>query len=175
MCKRVSCRMCRFISIAVEDSREAKTIFTGYKVWENVNKSFGSEVPSHYHSLWVTDGHCSCDFYSDPFDPENEAKKYRKRFSKPKYRKKGWSQERIEREIEHILNKPVKKGGLSTPLFSCIESYTINIGSCYFHVGWYSGDQTRQGISIIERKKVSASGGVFTENEVNENTLYEFT
>lgn len=167
--------MCRFISIAVEDVEKVKKVFAGYRVWENENKSFKSEIPAQYHPLWVTDGHCSCDFYADPFNPENEAQKLRKRFSKSKYKKKGWSQERIEREIGHILNKPIQKGGLSTPLFSCIESYTKSTGSCYFHIGWYSGDQTKQGLNITERKKVSVTGEAITENEVNENILYEFT
>ena len=167
--------MCRFISIAVEDSKEAKSIFAGYQVWENENKSFKSEVPPHYHSFWVTDGHCSCDLYSEPFDPDIEAQKLRKRFSKSKYKKKGWSQERIDKEINYILNRPVKKGGLSKLLFSCIESYTKSSGSCYFHIGWYSGDQTKQGINIFEQKYVSLSDGAFNEGEVNENILYKFT
>ncbi len=167
--------MCRFISIAVENSKEAISIFAGYEVWENENKSFKFEVPINCHALWVTDGHCSCDLYSEAYDPEVEAQKLRKRFSKPKYKKKGWSQERIEREIKHILNRPIKKGGLSMPLFSCIQRYTKNTGNCYFHVGWYSGDQTKQGLSIFERKNISLSGGAFTESEVKENTLYKFT
>ena len=35
--------MCRFISIAVEDTDEAKLIFAGYQVWENINKSFNTD------------------------------------------------------------------------------------------------------------------------------------
>jgi hypothetical protein len=167
--------MCRFISIAVEDTEVAKSIFAGYNVWDNENKSFKSEIPPQYHPLWVTDGHCSCGFYSEPYDPEYESQKLRKKFSKPKYKKKGWSQERIEREIEHIMRKQKEKGGLSSLLFSCIEAYTKNAGSCYFHIGWYSGDQTKQGLNIADRKKVTLSSGSITESEVNENTLYEFT
>ena len=166
--------MCRFISIAVEDANEAKKIFAGYTVWDNENKSFKSEVPQQYNTLWVTDGHCSCDFYSDPYDPEKEANKLRRRFSKPKYKKKGWSKERVEREVEQILNKPKKEGGLSALLFSCIQTYTNNIGSCYFHVGWYNGDQTKQGLNITEHSKVSISNDSFNSNSVNENVLYKF-
>lgn len=166
--------MCRFISIAVKDAGEAKNIFAGYQVWENQNSSFSSEIPPEYYPLWVTDGLCSCDFYSDPYNPEYEAQKLKKKFSKPKYKKKGWSHERIEREIENILSKPFAKGGLSLPLFICIKKYTKSSGNCYFHVGWFNGDQTKQGLNIVERKKVSVSAGEFEENEVNENTLYEF-
>lgn len=167
--------MCRFISIAVEDVEEAKRIFAGYQVWENENKSFSLEIPLEYHALWVTDGHCSCGFYSEPYNPEQEAQKLRKRFSKPKYKKKGWSQERIEKEIENILRKPNAKGGLSAPLFASIENYTKHSGSCYFHVGWFSGDQIKQGLNIVERIKVTVGGGLFNENDVKEDTLYEFT
>ncbi len=167
--------MCRFISIAVEDTKHAKRIFAGYTVWENENKSFKTEIPLKFSAPWLTDGHCSCDLFSNPYDPENEAQKLRKRFSKPKYKKKGWSQERIEREIENILKKPKEKGGLSTILFSCIQSYTKEVGSCYFHIGWYSGDQTKQGLNIIERSKVSVESGLFNANNIEENVLYQFT
>jgi len=167
--------MCRFISIAVEDTVEAKRYFAGYSVWDNDNKSFKSEVPSHYNALWVTNGHCSCDLYSNPSDPDKEAEKLRKRFSKPKYKKKGWSQERIDREINHILKKPKNEGGLSAMLFSCIHNYTNEIGSCFFHVGWYNGDQTKQGLNIVKRAKLSIERDSFNANNVNENVLYEFT
>jgi hypothetical protein len=167
--------MCRFISIAVENVEEAKRLFAGYTVWANENKSFKSELPPQFGTLWVTDGHCSCDFYSDPYDPENEAQKLRKRFSKLKYKKKGWSEERIEREVKQILGKPKQEGGLSSLLFSCIQHYTKNIGSCYFHVGWYDGDQTKQGLRIVDYANVSINSGSVNASDIDEDVLYKFS
>jgi len=167
--------MCRFISIAIEDVDEAKRFFAGYTVWENENKSFKSEVPPQYGTLWVTDGHCSCDFYSDPYNPESEAQKLRKRFSKPKYKKKGWSEERIESEVKKILSKPKQEGGLSSLLYSCIQNYTKAIGCCYFHVGWYDGDQTKQGLNIVERSNVPINSSSVNASNISENVLYKFT
>ncbi len=110
--------------MAVEDHGEAKTIFSGYNLLGNANKSFNIEAPSGFKALWVTDAHCSCAFYSEPYDPEVEAKKLRKRFSKTKYRKKGWTQERIDREVEYILRiRPKDEGGLSMLLFQCLQKY----------------------------------------------------
>lgn len=166
--------MCRFISMAVEDVAEAKRTFAGYVLWGNENKSFKSEVPAKFETLWVTDGHCSCGFYSKPYDPEVEKEKLSKRFSKPKYRKKGWSPERIEREVEYILKKPKAEGGLSGPLFSCLQSYTSEVGCCYFHMCWYSGDQDKQGLRIDGRLKVSINSGAVGATEIHENVLYIF-
>jgi hypothetical protein len=167
--------MCRFISIAVEDAYEAKRFLVGYEIWENENKSFKSAVPPHFGTLWVTDGNCSCGLYSDPYDPKNEADKLRKRFSKQKYKKRGWTEERIEQEIKQILRRPKDEGGLSSQLFSCIQNYTKIAGSCYFHVGWYSGDQTMQGLNILEYAKVSINSGSFNAGDIIEYVLYEFT
>ena len=162
--------------MAVENEREAKAIFAGYSLWKNENKSFNFELDSGFEALWVTDAHCSCAFYSEPYDPEAEAEKLRKRFSKSKYRKKGWTQERIEREVEHILNNKSKtEGGLSEPLFLCLQSYVTKIGRCYFHVGWYSGDQTKQGLKIDVRSKVSVSLGAINVSEIDKDVLYTFT
>ena len=167
--------MCRFISMAFEDKIEAKKIFAGYSLWDSENNSFRLEVPSVFNAVWVTDAHCSCDFYSEPYDPIMAAEKIKKRFSKPKYRKKGWSQERIEREVEHILKKPSREvGGLSEPLYHCIKTYIQEIGSCYFHIGWYSGDQNKQGLKINERSEHSISSGSFKASEINEDVLYIF-
>ncbi len=94
--------MCRFISIAVEDEREAKRIFGGYSLWKNDNKSFISEVDTKFKTLWVTGGHCSCELYSYPYDPVAEAEKCKRKYSRSKYRKKGCPEEKIERDAEYF-------------------------------------------------------------------------
>ena len=161
--------------MAFKNREEAKKIFAGYSLWESENKSFRSEVYSEFETVWVTDAHCSCHFYSEPYDSIMEAEKLRKKFSKPKYRKKGWSQERIEREIEHILKKPSKEnGGLSEPLFYCIKTYTKEIGHCYFHIGWYSGNQNMQALKIEARSERSISSDTFKASEIDEDVLYTF-
>ncbi len=167
--------MCRFISIAVEDEREAKRIFGGYSLWKNDNKSFISEVDTKFKTLWVTDGQCSCNLYSYPYDPVAEAEKYRKKFSRSKYRKKGWTEEKIEREVKFILNRKSKdKGGLSESLFYSLHHYVKEVGCCYFHLGWYSGDQNRQGINIHERPEIRLSSGSVEASEISEDVLYKF-
>ena len=167
--------MCRFISTAVEDEGAAKRIFAGYSLWKNENESFKTEVGSAFKTMWLTDAHCSCAFYTSPYDPEAEAVKFRKKFTKPKYRKRGWTQERIEREEEHILKRSMEKGGLSESLFHCLQRYATEVGRCYFHIGWYSGDQNRQGLKIDERSEVLISSGSVNASEVYEDVFYTFT
>ncbi len=166
--------MCRFISIAVKEENQAKLIFTGYSLWSNQNKSFGREVPNDFEKLWVTDAYCSCAYYTDPFDPEMEAEKLRKKLSKPKYKKKGWTAERVEREVEKILTKKSNAGGLSEPLYDNLRKYVSEVGSCYFHVGWYTGDQSKQRININERLSLNMASGSILASEINEDVLYTF-
>jgi len=167
--------MCRFISIAVEDEPEAKRLFGGYSLWKNENKSFISAVDIKFKTLWVTDGHCSCDLYSYPYDPIAEAEKYRKKFSKSKYRKKGWTSDKVEREVEFILSrKSREKGGLSDSLFFSLQNYVKVIGRCYFHLGWYTGDQNKQGINILESSEKCLSSGSVESSEIKEDVLYKF-
>jgi hypothetical protein len=162
--------------MAVENQKEAKRIFGGCSLWKNENKSFKSEVGTKFNSFWVTGGQCSCALYSYPYDPEAESEKFRKKFSRLKYRKKGWSQDRVEREVEQILNRKSKeKGGLSEFLFHCLQNYTKEVGRNYFHFGWYSGDQNKQGLKIVERTEVILSSGLVNASEIYEDVLYTFT
>lgn len=162
--------------MAVEDDRDAKRVFGGYSLWKNENKSFGSELDPEFHALWVTTGQCSCSLYFYPYDPEEEAEKFRKKFSRLKYRKKGWTHDKVEKEVEHILNnRPKAKGGLSDPLFHCLKNYTSDVGSCYFHLGWYSGDQNKQGLEIVERAQMKLSSGSVDASDIYEDVLYTFT
>lgn len=162
--------MCRFISIAVENVKEAERIFADYNVWKNDNKSFDSEIPSKHNALWITDGQCSCNFYSDPYNPKKEERKFRKKFSK-----KGWPSERKDKEVRKNLNKLKHEGGLNSELYSCIQNYTNNVGDCYLHIGWYDGDQTIENINIIEHTEISSNSTFFDSNNIIENVLYRFT
>jgi len=165
--------MCRFISMAFEYKEEAKRIFGGYKVWDNENQAFNLEVPTDYASLWITDGHCSCCYYTYPYDPEKDADKLRKRYRK---KKKGWSAERIEQEVAKTISSRNKEnGGLSDPLFACIKDYVREAGPCYFHIGWFSGDQTKQGIKFRGRQAQTLATGEFGAENVLEDVLYRFS
>ena len=158
--------------MAVEDKSKAKLIFAGYDIWGCENKSFISKVNSNFDTLWVTEGQCLCSLFSEPYDPLLAAEKLRKKFSKPKYRKKGWSEARIEREIERIQKTSKKEGGLSSLLFNNIQTYTKEVGICQMHVGWYSGDQNKEGIIINECVDFIVSANVGRAREINENVLY---
>lgn len=160
--------------MAVEDKSKAKILFSGYTIWDCENKYFISKIKPHFETVWVTDGHCSCSLFSEPYDPSLEATKLRKKFSKPKYRKKGWSEARVEREIDRILKTSKKEGGLSSPLFDCIQTYTKEVGICQMHIGWYSGDQNKEGITINESSEFLVNTGARKSNEIHENVLYTF-
>lgn len=162
--------------MAIKDNAEAKKIFSGYVIYACENKSFRSVMLPEFNSVWVTDGHCSCNFYSEPYDPILAIEKLRKIFSKPKYRKKGWTNDRIEKEIKKILKTTHKNdGGLSEPLFNCLQTYTREVGLCQIHIGWYSGDQNNEGLRIEEILELLISNNFNKAIEIKENVLYKLT
>ena len=111
----------------------------------------------------------------EPYDPKSEAEKLIKKVSKPKYKKKGWSKEKIEREVAQLLGRPKAGGGLSKPLFECVRVYAKTCGDCYWHIGWDAGDQTKEGVRIIDRVGFEVGSDSVEAEDIDENILYRFT
>jgi hypothetical protein len=101
--------MCLFIAFAIENTKKAALFFSKFECSKNLNTSFNERLPPKYSSFWLTLGECSCHFYSNVYNKEEEYQQLKKKFSASKYKKKGWSEKRIEKEIILIQNKSKKK------------------------------------------------------------------
>lgn len=80
-------------------------------------------------------GHCACDHFSDPVGPD-EINRLRL-----KYRKKGWSESRIER----VLAERSRLGGLDLGLVQTIVAAARAAGGLSLLVYWDDGASTPSG------------------------------
>lgn len=80
-------------------------------------------------------GHCACDRFSDPVGPD-EIERLR-----VKYRKKGWSESRIER----VLAERSRLGGLDLGLLQNIVAAARAAGGLSLLVYWDDGASTPSG------------------------------
>jgi hypothetical protein len=163
--------MCRFIALAVKEKQPVYEALSGYFLSDNTNTTLVNAVPGGYTWLWITDGHCSCGFYTPILDIDKEITKIRKKYSKPKYRKKGWNEKRINEKIEGIKKK-CRSSGLSEPLYKALRNYLITHRKCFFFIGWISGDPNEEPFSITGVENFEISGESFNQSDIKENLLY---
>ncbi len=164
--------MCRFIALAVKEKQFVYESFAGYCVSKNTNATLVNAVPEGYTWLWITDGHCSCGLYTPIPDIDKEITKIRKKYSKPKYKKKGWNDKRINEKIEGIKMK-CRSGGLSEPLYKDLRNYVITHRKCFFFIGWISGNPNEEPFSIAGVESFEISGESVSQSEFKENLLYK--
>lgn len=168
--------MCYFFLAATQDLSKCKKHFSGYYILPAKNNSLNSFLPAGFQSFWITSGMCACDLYSQPYDPDTEIEKIRKKYSKPKYKKRGWTTEEINQKIEAIIKKKAKiNGGLSEALFQDISSFAQKNGVFFLYIKWFQGDIETENISIKQIKKINFQSGDCTNEDIRENTLFEFT
>ncbi|HEV7764362.1 MAG TPA: hypothetical protein VGQ76_05135 [Thermoanaerobaculia bacterium] len=73
-----------------------------------VNASIAALLPADWETFTLTDGTCSCEMYSDSGaeNPrpsiEDRIATFRAKHAKPKFRKQGWSDAKIERAVEQM-------------------------------------------------------------------------
>jgi hypothetical protein len=98
--------MCYFITVSIHPDYDAilqERLKAEYSIVKTANPSLLKMLPENFKAYVVITGMCSCNLYSKPQDPEIEAEKIRKKYRKPKFRKEGWSEAKIERAISDSI------------------------------------------------------------------------
>jgi len=140
--------MCYFLTIGIPGSLATviKEAFpSDMAVWQCENKNIMVHLPSECHGYVVTTGMCSCDIYQwANKDPEEDIKKL-----KEKYRKKGWSKNKINRAVEEATAaRSTKSSGLRADAREAISRVAVSFGVVHVFVHFYSGDQTTEEVTI---------------------------
>jgi hypothetical protein len=122
-------------------------------VWQCENKNIMAHLPPESHGYVVTTGMCSCDIYHwSNNDPEEEIKRL-----KEKYRRKGWSKNKIDRAVEEATAaRSTKSSGLRADIREAISSVAASFGVVHVFVHFYSGDQTTEKVTINPGPTVKA-------------------
>jgi hypothetical protein len=119
--------MCYFVTISFPKKVEKAVIshlLTGVCLDRNKNPFFVQTLGKGFLSMNVTDGHCSCSLYSSLLteDAEDTTRLMKK------YRRKGWSQNKIDIALSNIERKPRQ---VSIDLRPMISSIAYDIGSVH--------------------------------------------
>lgn len=136
--------MCYFITITVpkaESDKITTTLPRNLHCFITNNKSITTHIPPDYISYCIITGMCSCDLFH-PAHPEEDGKE--KEALILKYKRKGWSESKIQRALadhETSISTKNKTYGFREDLFEWLISRVHNVkGELSIIVHMYSGD-----------------------------------
>lgn len=157
--------MCYFVTVACEADHvpEVRALLrSAFGLLPTGNRSIMHWLPADWTAFHVVSGMCSCDLYSDPVhaeeqgvDVESEIARFRSRHQKPRFRKRGWTDAKIERAIEDIraAGKPVRRArftGLRTDLAFSLAELTRRARTIALAIHFYSGDLDTEPAAITK-------------------------
>lgn len=143
--------MCHFLTISIpgETVPEVPKQFRG-KIYftEHTNRSVTEHTPADWTSFTATSGGCSCDFYRAPDNaPQSKLAK--------KYRKRGWSDAKIQRALESHKTSPGRSAGLRDDILEVITDLTNAFGEIRLSLHWYSGNVETEEFSLNDLGRIS--------------------
>jgi len=130
--------MCHFLTIAVpgKDVPEVPEEFRrSIHFDQHNNRSVTEHSPRDWTCFTATSGGCSCDFYRAPNNATRDISKLEK-----KYRKKGWSDAKIQRALESQKDTTTRSAGLRDDILDLVTRLTTHFGEIRLALHWYSGD-----------------------------------
>ena len=169
--------MCYFITIAVDEKHESllkQKLRSSFRLAPSNNPSIVSYLEPTDRAFTLTKGMCSCDLYRRPNLAEDQEGKLRRKYSKPKYRKRGWTESRIDRVIADRLTKPVKDfSGLRSDVWLQLCELAKETGRVSLIIHFYSGRTETENVPIQDKNIVKCSEKDDDSKAVTEDTLIE--
>lgn len=169
--------MCYFITVAVDKNHEAllkATLGSSFRLSRSKNASIISNLQPNDAAFELTDGMCSCGLYASTDGGEDSAEKIRRKYSKPKYKKRGWTEVKIERAIADSLLKPKKEfSGLRPDLRSQLAGLASQTGRLALVVHYYSGAIDTEEVPTSQKNVVSCEELQTEDDTVAEDVLVE--
>lgn len=167
--------MCTFIAIATRDPHRAMPHFCSYTIFAASSDSLRRALTDDYSWFWLTDGHCACSLHIEPFDVDVEIAKIKSKYSKPKFRKRGWNDRRIADKIAGLRKtRATNRGGMASGLFDSLLQASIADPSMRFVINFYSGNQDTEVVEIFTEEKIGSTSDLEGAAQIRRNVLYSF-
>ena len=114
-------------------------------------------MPENYISYIVTTGGCSCDLFSE--EPEEDEQEKRISKLRRKYKRKGWSDAKIERSISQAISaaQAPRKAGLRDDLRFYLSDVIEELNEMRIVIHWYN--------SGVETEEISIARSLFISND----------
>ena len=171
--------MCYFITIAVDEKHEStlkQKLRSSFRLSPSENPYIKARLKPQDVSFVMADGMCACGLFRQPQLVENEDReeKLRLKYSKPKYKKLGWTEAKIERAIADILSKPANEfSGLRADLRWQLCDLVADVGRVLILVHFYSGDTETDEVQIKSTKAITCEDLRDNDAIVDEDSLVE--
>jgi len=167
--------MCYYITVAFPKTT-AKTILTslpkGLDSMLVTNPDICKLLPKDYESFAIImEELCSCGLYS-PIKPDDKDKE--REALRRKYKKKGWSENKIQRALhDHEKNMKTRLAGFRDDFLSWLTTLPAKSGaSLFLIVHMYSGDIQTEELDI-RRDKIKAEAIQSLQERFTEDVLVE--
>jgi hypothetical protein len=169
--------MCYFITVAVDGKHEStlkQKLRSSFTLLPSENPSIASYLKPQDISFLITNGMCACDLFAKSHLIENSEEKLRQKYSKPKYKKLGWTEAKIERAITDSLSKPSKDfSGLREDLRWSLCDLVSETKRAVIMIHFYSGNVETEEVPITEKKIVTCEDLQNNDESVEEDALIE--
>ena len=166
--------MCYFITIAVPDvfsEHVREHLRHDYDVSKACNPSLSGYLPDDHSMFYVTSGMCSCGLFQTPEDPQRSIDKIRQKYQKHKYKKRGWSEAKIERAVQDkIRTMKHGPGGLRPTLRHKLRDFVQSTDSLYIVVHWYSAEIDEESIPIKSESEIRTHDLINDDGAIIEDT-----
>ena len=144
--------MCHFLTIAVPRKTVPEVpqeFLRRIRFDEHTNQSVTRHTPPNWTSFTATSGGCSCDFYH----AQDVALERRTKLEK-KYRKKGWSDTKIQRALESRRDEPGRSAGLREDILDLVSNLGTAFGEVRLSLHWYSGDVGTENFDLTDLGRI---------------------
>jgi hypothetical protein len=148
--------MCYFITIGVPAKLVSalEEFHREYKLTPHGNASIRKAFGAEHKPFTITSGGCSCSLYSQPGEQQGKQEAR----LRAKYKKKGWSQAKIDRAMANKSHATQYKfNGLHPDLRQHLSQVISTLKHLYMFVHWYSDNVDIESINIVTKKAISVS------------------
>lgn len=119
---------------------------------EHSNPSVTRYSPSNWTSFLAVSGGCSCGFYHAETSSANDTSKMI-----AKYRKKGWTESKIQRVLSNRPTTPVRQVGLRDDILNLISILVRDQKHLRLSLHWYSGSTEDERFTLNDLGAISLS------------------
>lgn len=164
--------MCYYITVVFtqKEAVSIKKLPTGVHAEKTDNPAILQQLPTDYLSYDITTNGCSCDLFH-PVQPNEENTK--KESLVKKYKRKGWSDKKIERAIESHKKDVGNAHGFRSDLLGWFNLITHDFsGSMFVFIHFYSGSINTEKL-VIKTLKIKADQLALLHPFFPEDTLVE--
>lgn len=180
--------MCYFVLVGFgpEAGATARGLLkSSYRLSEIANTSVLGALPAGWHAGYLADEMCGCSMYADPTTndaraaPDERFAAFRRKHSQPKYRKRGWSDAKIERAIQQMKDdathqRSVSLRGIRIDVRRALAALAKAAGSVRTLVHFFKGSIDEEQINAY-LTRVSVDQFLADETLIEPDVWYEIT